>query len=256
MEDKNKTSMHKNSKKLFPLIILFTLTWSLIFLFIYIINLGKKKDEAISIELEIKSERLLSLISKNEFEEAQSMLSEIVHPSTENSPYKTGTNFFNEKILTYNEYWSSKRDELRKLIDEKRISLKTENKKFSDDNQNLSKSKPQDIFEEKTQDLPEVNFDGFIGLYIYQINGGTKFYKFTKGNDSTINIIYQDNISGNVRIENYNLDSFLSSSGIAILQSKKNPSDKIKINFKPSSESKNGFTLVDQNSLEYKFVPN
>lgn len=96
----------------------------------------------------------------------------------------------------------------------------------------------------------------YLGLYALQLeNGNTQFYKFTnKRNSNELNIIYQDNIGGNVKLENYILKSFNEGSSEVTLESKKNSNNIIKVFFKRDLESSNGYKLVDSDGNSYPFV--
>jgi len=148
-------------------------------------------------------------------------------------------------LLNYNkEFKSSKianninaKNEVYLKTQNKRVHLKTTPKKIQ--------TKTVFLFESK-----------YLGLYVLQSeNGNTQFFKFTnKENSDVLNIIYEDNIGGNVKIENYTLKSFNEVSGEVILESKKNSYNITKVFFKRDPESSNGYKLVDSDGNSYPFV--
>ena len=148
-------------------------------------------------------------------------------------------------LLNYNkEFKSSKianninaKNEVYLKTQNKRVHLKTTPKKIQ--------TKTVFLFESK-----------YLGLYVLQSeNGNTQFFKFTnKENSDVLNIIYEDNIGGNVKIENYTLKSFNEVSGEVILESKKNSYNITKVFFKRDPESSNGYKLVDSVGNSYPFV--
>ncbi|MFW5879697.1 MAG: hypothetical protein ACOCUV_02625 [bacterium] len=115
------------------------------------------------------------------------------------------------------------------------------------------------ISNHNTESVPSATLNQrYYGLYVLQYaNGNTQFFKFSKNpTNEELVILYQDNIGGNVRIENYSLKSFNENLGEAILESKKNTRDITRVTFRRDAQSSSGFKLVDKEGHEYLFVSN
>jgi len=96
----------------------------------------------------------------------------------------------------------------------------------------------------------------YLGLYIFQFSdGSTQFFKFINAPETdAVNILYQDNLSGEVKIKNYQLKKFTETSGEATLENQTNASDKKKVFFRKDPNSDNGFKLIDSKGVVYTFV--
>jgi hypothetical protein len=217
-------------------------------------NVIANTDVKIDSALVVKYETIRNQIETGDFDNARLNIKDLVHPSGETSSYHK--NWIEQ--YNYNEYWTLKRTELRTLLSEKEknimgekltkneVPLKTQNEAV-----NLKSTSKE--LQNKTASLLDSKY---LGLYVLQSeNNNTQFFKFTnKQTSGELNIIYQDNIGGNVRIENYTLKSFNEGSGEVILESKKNSNNITKVFFKRDPESSNGYKLVDSDGNSYPFV--
>ena len=79
----------------------------------------KEEDQKLTIELELKEEIILNLLDQNLLDSAKNIITKLVHPSSEISSYKKPDGVVFTDPFTYNEYWSMKRNKLRKLIEDK-----------------------------------------------------------------------------------------------------------------------------------------
>lgn len=214
-------------------------------------------------KLEIDIQRKISDGDKNG---ALDLLKELVHPSSEQwieKQKQTDMDHFmngGNQYYTYNEWWSERREQLQKeisLMDNstfKKDSSSSSRDELSDENTILnSGSIGNETVASESKDLPA----NLIGLYVMQFaNGSTKFYKFFKDAKGITGVVYQDNVSGNVRVENYMLQSFNESTNEVILESKKNPGSLSKVRFMQEQESENGFKLMDSEGATYSLVGN
>ncbi|MGZ2371734.1 hypothetical protein ACXR6G_18290 [Ancylomarina sp. YFZ004] len=96
----------------------------------------------------------------------------------------------------------------------------------------------------------------YLGLYIFQSEeGNTRFYKFIKNPTAkAIKVLYQDNLSGTVKMENFLLTSFVETTGEVVIKGEKNKNDKVKLIFRKDPDSNNGFKLMDTKGVGYTFV--
>jgi hypothetical protein len=96
----------------------------------------------------------------------------------------------------------------------------------------------------------------YLGLYVFQsTDGNTRFYKFIENPaDGIVTVLYQDNLSGTVKIENYSLKKFTETTGEAVLENSKNADGIIKVFFRKEPESSNGYKLMDSDGIQFTFV--
>jgi hypothetical protein len=211
-------------------------------------------------KLEIDIQRKISEGDKNG---ALDLLKELVHPSSEQWTEKqkqTGMNHFlngGNQYYTYNEWWSQRREELQKQI----LSMETTYVKINIDTLSTSTDSLSTIIEDTSQYEEEEVTEpvqlpaNYLGLYVIQFaNGSTKFYKFFKDASGVPGVVYQDNVSGNVRVENYVLRSFNESTKEVGLESKKNSGSFVNVRFVTDQESVNGFKLLDSDGATYSLV--
>jgi hypothetical protein len=87
----------------------------------------KSEAQKISVQLEKKYEQINSLITSGMIDSAKVLIPELVHPSTEISPYKPDGVLAD--YYSYTEYWQMKREELWKKIEngDTKKSVKTKN---------------------------------------------------------------------------------------------------------------------------------
>jgi len=214
-------------------------------------NLFRQKSIEIE-KLELLEERVINSISNNEFTKADLDLSRLIWSYDDD-----------EKMI---EFWDLKRKVLKEKLDKYMMSqLKEEDKKslskhsYTKDNVAEKDKKNNLIEKSNTSNTSIVNINTmYLGLYIFQSSdGSTQFYKFIKDPEKkVVNILYQDNLSGEIKIENYKLENFNDSSGEAVLQNKKDTKDTKKIFFRKDPESDNGFKLMDSKGVVYTFVSN
>jgi hypothetical protein len=120
-------------------------------------------------------------------------------------------------------------------------------------------SEPSIIEKKQEEQIAAIDysyFERYLGIYSIQYdNGNTRMFKFSMNlSNNNLNVLYQDNISGNSKIEMYKLLNFDQSSGRIVLESKNNSNEKTRLYLKTDAESKNGYKLVDENSVEYTFL--
>ncbi len=213
-------------------------------------------------KLEIDIQRKISEGDKNG---AFDLLKELVHPSSEQWMEKQKQTAMEQVInggnqyYTYNEWWSQRREEFQKQI----LAMETTSDTSTIDTGTLSTDTNSAITEKTSQSEEAVVAEpvkisaNYLGLYVLQFaNGNTKFYKFFKDASGNIGVVYQDNVSGNVRVENYVLRSFNESSKKVVLESKKNSGSFVNVRFVTDQESENGFKLLDSDGSSYSVVGN
>ncbi len=218
------------------------------------------KTSDINMELIRLENEVYIQISKGDKDKALELVGYLVHPSTDEWKSKEKV----EKLVgfdmsfeyyTYSEWWSKQREELRKEI----MNMNIKSTKV---NRIHEKAKTEITPSSATSKAPDNDTklylkDNILGMYVKQhINGGTMFFKFSKASANRLNVLYQDNMGGNIRIENYSMKSFDEKSGTLTLKSKKNEREIIKVYFKRDPESENGFMLLDNKGLIYNFVSN
>ena len=210
---------------------------------------------AINVELQSLEIEIYAKIDQRDKAGALNLLKNLSHPSAKEwkekrkmdvwEYFKKGGN----QYYTYNEWWSERRESLRKEIEK----LKSHPRKTSKDKESKS-IQNHSTNEEKINRNIEMPIR-YLGLYVFQYeNGSTQFYKIFKNQDNVFSAIYQDNISGNVRIENYIVKDFDETTGEIKLQSKKDNRSNSELKFLKDAESDNGFKLIDIKGLEYSYV--
>jgi hypothetical protein len=213
-------------------------------------------------KLEIDIQRKISEGDKNG---ALYLLKELVHPSPEQWIEKQKQTDMDQFInggnqyYTYNEWWSKRREEFQKQI----LAMETRSDRATIDTGILSTDSLSTITEDTSQTEEAVVAEpvqlsaNYLGLYVMQFaNGSTKFYKFFKDASGNTGVVYQDNVAGNVRVENYVLRSFNENSMEVVLESKKNSGSFVNVRFVADQESENGFKLLDSDGSSYSVVGN
>jgi hypothetical protein len=216
---------------------------------------NSEDPSAINVELQSLEIEIYAKIDQGDKAGALNLLKNLSHPSDKEwkekrkmddwEYFKKGGN----QYYTYNEWWSERREYLRKEIEK----VKSHHRKTSTDKESKS-IQNHSTNEEKINRIIEIPIR-YLGLYVFQYeNGSTQFYKIFKDSDNIFSAIYQDNISGNIRIENYIVKDFDQTTGEIKLQSKKDNRSISELKFLKDSESENGFKLIDIKGLEYSYV--
>lgn len=206
------------------------------------LNPSEKHVELQKLEIDIQKK-----ILEGDKNGAFDLLKNLVHPSE--LLYTSG--------YTYDEWWREKREELKKQI----MAMGTTSTATTLDTGSLSTDSVSTITEDTTQ-LEEIAVsepvqlpENYLGLYVMQFaNGSTKFYKFFNDANGIPGVVYQDNVSGNVRVENYVLRSFNEITKEVELESKKNSGSFLNVRFVADQESQNGFKLFDSGGSSYSLV--
>lgn len=203
--------------------------------------------------LEIENDFIRQVGYYGDFEEAYMILTKI---RWQYIPYTE-----EEKTIVeeYKKIWEEKRLELSNKLE----ILKLE-KQGAKANISSSLSSEQSLGEDGLNPASSVDTLGakdvfnnrLLGLYVLQFeNGNSKYFKFSKkAEDNSINIIYQDNTSGNVKIDVFSIRHYDESTNDVVLQNIKNTSEAVKVSFKSDPESTNSFKLIDSEGLTYSFV--
>ena len=195
-------------------------------------------------------------INEGNKKKALDLVGQLNHPSSE--VWDSKSDFF--KSYTYNEWWNVRRESIRKeIFDMKEV---TKDKKLAQEqtevNQHPISSEQSPSNSPGTQEavnLTNVTLnERYLGLYAHESADGNQIFKFSKNNSTNeLNIIHQDNISGQVKIENYIFKSFNEEKGQLDLENKKSQ-ENITIFFKSEPQSTNGFKLLDNHGNFYEFV--
>ena len=224
---------------------------------------NSKTPDAINSKLVKIENDIYIAMSAGDTKKALVMVGQLNHPS--DVKWSSKSNLFKWKFYTYNEWWNERRESLRKEILD--MAALNKSKKSSQENkvnnqQTTSSDQPNTDSGalQGTEMKGTLSFsDRYYGLYTFQsANGDTQqLYKFSKNSSNNdVNIIYQDNIGGNAKIETYIVKSFREDTGELLLESKKDNKEIVAIFFKSDSKSANGFKLVDAQGNSYDFVPN
>ena len=232
-------------------------------LFISINSCKNETDDdpaSINVELQKLELEIYQKIDEGDKSGALKLLKELNHPSNEPWTEKQKMTEWDHAIdggnlyYTYNEWWTIRRDSIRNIV----LGIASESKSNS---KRSRKNKQEEVEETQEPEIsePEVSSisisSNLYGLYIYQLdNGSTKFYKILKNNKGGTGVVYQDNITGNVKIENYDIISFNENSMEITLQSKKNANEQISLSFERDSESENGYKLTDREGTTYNYI--
>lgn len=214
--------------------------------------------EAKNVELQTLEIEIYSKIQQGDKEGAFDLLKKLNHPSNkewEEKQEMDDWNLFLKKRYTYNEWWSERRESLR--IEIEKINNKPKNNSQNKKNTSYdSKSSKEENTKVKKEIDKAIKVPiRYLGLYVFQYeNGSTQFYKLFKDANNVYSAVYQDNISGNVRIENYIVKDFDDKTGEIKLQSKKDKRSITELLFVKDFESDNGFKLVDKEGLTYNYI--
>jgi len=139
------------------------LVWTLVILVLGVLvywGLRKSNDrdyreneaQELSIQLEKRFEKINIFIQDGLIDSAKSLLPNLVHPSTERSPFKPEGRF--KEHYNYNEYWQLKREELRKKIDD--LGIKPEKNNYSSESISINKKeKNNQLLTEEIESLNE-----------------------------------------------------------------------------------------------------
>ena len=226
-----------------------------------------KTPGEINTDLEKIENEIYVLISEGKKSEAIKLVGKLTHPSGLISDHEIKNSgkfgFANEKY-TYNEYWNKRKEELRLEINKMGENKLVPNfNKIQSDNNSKSEivANPLDNqIRDETNNLESkiILNNKYLGLYIFQSeNGSTQFYKFIQNtSDNTTKVLYQDNINGNINIENFSIISFNEANLSLTVESKKNKAKIIKLLFKRDVASDNGYKLIDNDGVVYSFVSN
>jgi len=212
-----------------------------------------ESPEKINIKLQKIENDLYILINNGDQKKALELVGSLTHASTDDWEQREkidtifGVGMFGG-YYSYNEWWNERREKLRTEI---------MNMNNFDKHERKEEAAPKTPSTSNIHVNRNVKLDSrYHGLYVFQSeSGNTHFFKFIndQANDG-INILYQDNLSGEVKIENYKLKKFNDSSGEAVLQNKKDTKDTKKVFFRKDPESDNGFKLMDSKGVVYTFV--
>lgn len=247
-------------------------TYILAFLFIgatifFIVRTENKKDDVKNknLELEKLEIEIYEKIEIGDKNGAFELLKDLAHSSTEKSTNIKEESIFGDKYYTYNEYWAEKRAELKKLISEmKHTPIKksmesnlennlTEEENETNDNEEISNNINETTTNEIKVDIPSE----LIGLYVLQYDdGSTKFYKIFKDSKGEYNVVYQDNVAGNVKVENFNITNYNDLKKEIKLNSKKNPNFSISLRFLLDKNNPNDYKVIDNIGDVYTEVNN
>lgn len=252
---------------------------------------SSKKDMHLVAELDkIETKIILGIEKQLPKEELLDLVNQLEHNSTgfitgkkygiiEDRFYRPNDSYFGR----YNEYYTELRDAYRFLIlndltikqrigglkneskkKEKKAQSKVkekdsgvdenkENKKeteFSENKTELTKSSPSTI-ENKTNKIKALQ--RHVGLYINQDDdGGTLMYRIINKNN-LYEVVYQDNVTGNVRIENYDVLEFNEKTKKVKIKSQKDQTVEI-IYFKSNPKSSAVFDVIDSKNRVYELI--
>ena len=224
-------------------------------------------DESINLKCEKIENEVYIAISEGNKAKALKLVGELNHPSGFPSDHEiknSGKLGLSNDRYTYNEYWNKRKEELRLEINKMGENKSPPNTKTSQSDSN-SKSEivsthPDAELRQETNNLESkiILNNKYLGLYIFQSeNGSTQFYKFIQNtSDNTTKVLYQDNINGNINIENFSINSFNEANLSLTVESKKNKAKIIKLLFKRDVASDNGYKLIDNDGIVYSFVSN
>lgn len=252
---------------------------------------SSKKDMQLVAEMDkIETKIILGIEKQLPKEELLDLVNQLEHNSTgfitgkkygiiEDRFYRPNDSYFGR----YNEYYTELRDAYRFLIlndltikqrigglkneskkEEKKAQSKVkekdsgvdenkENKKeteFSENKTELTKSSPSTI-ENKTNKIKALQ--RHVGLYINQDDdGGTLMYRIINKNN-LYEVVYQDNVTGNVRIENYDVLEFNEKTKKVKIKSQKDQTVEI-IYFKSNPKSSAVFDVIDSKNRVYELI--
>ncbi len=232
------------------------------YLFIFYSSCTTSEDPSVkNVELQSLEIDIYTKIEQGDKSGALDLLKNLTHPSVkewkEKRKMDDWEHFLNggNQYYTYNEWWSVRRDSLRNEIGKINNNGKNSSSNKESTSLELYSSSEANMNNEKQIERAAEVPIRYLGLYVFQYeNGSTQFYKIFKAENDLYSAIYQDNISGNVRIENYIVQTFDEITGEIKLQSKKDKRSITELKFLIDSESNNGFKLIDIQGLTYSYV--
>jgi hypothetical protein len=95
----------------------------------------------------------------------------------------------------------------------------------------------------------------FVGLYVKQSEDGSIYMYKLSQRESGFEMIYQDNVTGNVVIENFIVTTFVAKTNTINLKSLKDGS-LTKVKFKQKENVANSFNLIDEKNVVFEYMPN
>ena len=231
----------------------------LFFLGIIVINCGSNKESAdkINVSLQKLDNQIYIAIEKNNKIKALELLNDLIHPSSEvwkNAPTKKDTSESAvENILgslnsvTYNTWWSIRREELRSKI----FAIKFKPKKESNSNNNDNNYEILRSSENKIEKAKMIK--KYLGTYVGTTNDQVnKIFKIViDPTTKELQITYQDNKNGDVNISSYYLLKINKNLNKLILSDISTINFTINLSIKNNDESENGFVLEDKDGLIY-----
>ncbi len=201
---------------------------------------------------------IIKKINEGDNNAALDLLKDLVHPSSES--YECAENIRKKfDCYSYDEWWTERREYLQEQIlggngtldGISNNSAASNSEMGSLGGENTDSLVNSDISESEKTNLP----DNYIGLYVFQFsNGNTKFFKFFKDSKGEMGVVYQDNVSGNVRVENYMIQAFNETTKDVTLESKKNPGALVNLRFATDQDSDNGLKIVDAEGTIFSLV--
>jgi len=220
-------------------------------------------------ELEKLEQKIKYLIAIQQYDSAFILLPNLTHNSMENMPPK---NYFDLDNETYSNYWSQRRNYIADLIAIKLDSINNKSNNivtnsdtsFMIDTDSLSANINQNIADpintvtivnntniEINQENRIYIPDQFIGLYLKDDNNGnTSFYKIVK-NDIKYYVIYQENESGQITVNKFNIINYSDIDKKIDLVDEKNTNKITYIKVKQDNKSVNGYILLDAENNEF-----
>jgi hypothetical protein len=197
-------------------------------------------------------------IASGDKDAALDLLKDLVHPSSES--YECTENIRKKwNCYSYDEWWTERREYLQEQIlgVSGSIQTNTNDVAYQDTTakgiESDSLSSTESMISGETVNLP----DNYTGLYVFQFsNGNTKFFKIFKNSQGETGVVYQDNVSGNVRVENYAIHAFNEDARELRLESKKSLGSYLDLRFGTDKDSDNGFNLKDSEGTIYSLVGN
>jgi hypothetical protein len=218
---------------------------SLLIFSLTILSACSEKNEnpnEINIQLQQLELEIYEKISKKQKDEALILLRGLIHPSDEKWKEKQKQSMLESIInggnqyYSYNEWWTTRRDELRDVI----LLEEPIPERKSIDNSNID-------FTTSDEKSPLIILDrDFVGVYSNQSSSGRlRFYKVLNISDSYTKVIYQDNEDGKVTIIMYIVESFQRSENEVIIYNEKNRNEKIKLKFIENIANKERKSIID-----------
>jgi hypothetical protein len=245
---------------------------------------AKKEENAYQLVVELdklESEIILGIENKASKEDLLYLIDQLQHPS---SLYIKGKKYGiienkwqmpdDEFHGHFNEYYSELRTAYKYIVvnnlsvKDRLFELDKKNKKTNQKKNKISAQKQDKGTEgqdksisgnsEQLGESSKKNIDQlkrFVGLYVKQSgDGGVYMYKLSQ-RESEFEMIYQDNVTGNVVIENFIVTSFITKTNTINLKSL-NDGRFLKLKFKNRINETHVHDMVDENNNLYEFMPN